>query len=44
VLGGSTGRDLIAVLQRTGMAELLYALGLFVGLLLALPAGCGASR
>jgi 1,4-dihydroxy-2-naphthoate octaprenyltransferase len=39
VLGGSTGRDLIAVLQRTGMAELLYALGLFVGLLLAIPAG-----
>ena len=35
VLGGSTGRDLIAVLQRTGMAELLYALGLFVGLLVA---------
>ena len=35
VLGGATGRDLIAVLQRTGLAELLYALGLFVGLLLA---------
>jgi 1,4-dihydroxy-2-naphthoate octaprenyltransferase len=35
VLGGATGRDLIAVLQRTGLAELLYALGLFVGLLVA---------
>jgi 1,4-dihydroxy-2-naphthoate octaprenyltransferase len=35
VLGGATGRDLIAVLQRTGLAELLYAVGLFVGLLVA---------
>jgi len=35
VLGGAAGRDLIAVLQRTGLAELLYAVGLFVGLLLA---------
>ncbi|HSE70264.1 MAG TPA: 1,4-dihydroxy-2-naphthoate polyprenyltransferase [Nocardioidaceae bacterium] len=35
VLGGTTGRGLIAVLQRTGQAELLYAAGLFVGLVLA---------
>ncbi len=35
VLGGATGRDLVPVLQRTGICELLYAAGLFVGLLLA---------
>ncbi len=35
VLTGAGGRDLIPVLQRTGIAELLYALGLFAGLLLA---------
>jgi 1,4-dihydroxy-2-naphthoate octaprenyltransferase len=35
VLGGTTGRGLIVVLQRTGQAELLYAAGLFVGLVLA---------
>ncbi len=35
VLGGASGRDLIAVLQRTGTAELLYAAGIFVGLLVA---------
>lgn len=35
VLGGTTGRALVPVLQRTGTAELLYAAGLFVGLLLA---------
>jgi 1,4-dihydroxy-2-naphthoate polyprenyltransferase len=35
VLTGAAGRDLIPVLQRTGIAELLYAAGLFVGLLLA---------
>ena len=35
VLGGATGRDLVPVLQRTGVAELLYAAGLFVGLLVA---------
>jgi len=35
VLTGATGRDLVPVLQRTGVAELLYAAGLFVGLLLA---------
>jgi 1,4-dihydroxy-2-naphthoate octaprenyltransferase len=33
VLGGAHGRDLIPVLQGTGVAELLYAVGLFVGLL-----------
>jgi 1,4-dihydroxy-2-naphthoate polyprenyltransferase len=35
VLTGATGRDLIPVLQRTGIAELLYAFGVFAGLLLA---------
>jgi 1,4-dihydroxy-2-naphthoate octaprenyltransferase len=35
VLSGATGRDLVPVLQRTGVAELLWAAGLFVGLLLA---------
>jgi 1,4-dihydroxy-2-naphthoate polyprenyltransferase len=35
VLTGAAGRDLIPVLQRTGIAELLYAVGLFVGLLIA---------
>lgn len=35
VLTGAAGRDLVPVLQRTGIAELLYAVGLFVGLLLA---------
>ena len=35
VLTGAGGRDLIPVLQRTGIAELLYALGLFIGLLFA---------
>ncbi len=35
VLGGATGRDLVPVLQRTGICELLYAAGLFAGLLLA---------
>jgi len=34
VLGGTTGRGLIPVLQRTGQAELLWALGAFAGLLL----------
>jgi 1,4-dihydroxy-2-naphthoate octaprenyltransferase len=34
VLTGASGRDLIPVLQRTGIAELLYAVGVFVGLLL----------
>jgi 1,4-dihydroxy-2-naphthoate octaprenyltransferase len=33
VLGGTTGRELVPVLQRTGLAELLYAAGMFVGLL-----------
>jgi len=33
VLGGAQGRDLIPVLQGAGVAELLYAVGLFVGLL-----------
>jgi 1,4-dihydroxy-2-naphthoate octaprenyltransferase len=35
VLTGTTGRELVPVLQRTGMAELLYAAGLLVGLLVA---------
>ena len=35
VLSGAAGRDLIPVLQQTGLAELLYALGVFVGLLVA---------
>ncbi len=35
VLAEARGRDLIPVLQRTGVAELLYASGLFVGLLLS---------
>ncbi|WP_420174466.1 1,4-dihydroxy-2-naphthoate polyprenyltransferase [Luteococcus sp. OSA5] len=35
VLGGATGRPLIAVLKQTGLAELLCAVGLFVGCLLA---------
>ena len=35
VLTGTTGRELVPVLQKTGVAELLYAVGVFVGLLLA---------
>jgi len=35
VLGGTTGKGLIAVLQRTGLAELLYAAGVLAGLTLA---------
>jgi 1,4-dihydroxy-2-naphthoate octaprenyltransferase len=35
VLTGSTGRDLVPVLARTGVAELLWAAGVFVGLVLA---------
>jgi 1,4-dihydroxy-2-naphthoate octaprenyltransferase len=35
VLSGTTGRGLVQVLQRTGVAELLYAVGVFVGLLVA---------
>jgi 1,4-dihydroxy-2-naphthoate polyprenyltransferase len=35
VLTGTTGRALVPVLQQTGLAELVYALGIFVGLLLA---------
>ena len=35
VLSGTTGRELVPVLQKTGVAELLYAAGVFVGLLLA---------
>jgi 1,4-dihydroxy-2-naphthoate octaprenyltransferase len=34
VLAGTTGRGLVPVLQRTGTAELLYAAGLFLALLL----------
>ena len=35
VTTGANGKDLIPVLQLTGLAELLYAAGLFLGLLLA---------
>jgi 1,4-dihydroxy-2-naphthoate polyprenyltransferase len=35
VLTGTTGRGLVPVLQRTGVAELLYAIGVFAGLLVA---------
>ncbi len=34
VLGGTAGRGLVPVLQRTGTAELVYAAGIFLGLLL----------
>ncbi len=34
VTGGAGGRDLIPVLQLTGVAELLYAAGIFVGLVI----------
>ena len=33
VLSGAVGRDLIPVLQQTGVAELLYGLGILLGLL-----------
>jgi 1,4-dihydroxy-2-naphthoate octaprenyltransferase len=35
VVTGASGRALVPVLQRTGVAELVYAVGLLVGLLLA---------
>ncbi|HSE09514.1 MAG TPA: 1,4-dihydroxy-2-naphthoate polyprenyltransferase [Nocardioidaceae bacterium] len=35
VLGGTTGRGLVPVLQRTGTAELFYAAGIFLALLIA---------
>jgi 1,4-dihydroxy-2-naphthoate octaprenyltransferase len=35
VAGGAAGRDLVPVLQRTGMAELLWGAGVFAGLLVA---------
>ena len=35
VLRGTTGRGLVPVLQHTGQAELVYAAGLLIGLLLA---------
>ena len=35
VLSGTTGRGLVPVLQQTGVAELLYAVGVLVGLLSA---------
>jgi 1,4-dihydroxy-2-naphthoate octaprenyltransferase len=35
VLGGAVGPALVPVLQRTGLGELAYAAGLFVGLLVA---------
>jgi 1,4-dihydroxy-2-naphthoate octaprenyltransferase len=33
VLAGTTGRELVPVLQATGVAELVYAAGIFLGLL-----------
>jgi 1,4-dihydroxy-2-naphthoate octaprenyltransferase len=39
VLTGTSGRELVPVLQRTGVAELLYAAGMFVGLVVAGLAG-----
>jgi 1,4-dihydroxy-2-naphthoate polyprenyltransferase len=35
VVRGATGRDLVPVLQLTGVGELLYAAGVFAGLLIA---------
>jgi hypothetical protein len=35
VIRRAVGRDLIPVLQLTGLGELLYAAGLFAGLLVA---------
>ncbi len=35
VLGGAQGRDLVPVLQQTGLAELVYGAGILVGLLIA---------
>jgi hypothetical protein len=35
VLGGAVGRDLVPVLRATGTAELMFAAGMLVGLLLA---------
>ena len=35
VLRGTTGRGLVPVLQLTGVAELLYAVGIFAGLVIA---------
>ena len=35
VLGGTTGRELVPVLQLTGVAELLHAAGIFAGVLVA---------
>jgi 1,4-dihydroxy-2-naphthoate octaprenyltransferase len=35
VLGGTTGRELVPVLQLTGVAELLYAAGIFTGICLS---------
>ena len=32
VLGGATGRELVPVLQAVGVAELVYAAGIFLGL------------
>jgi 1,4-dihydroxy-2-naphthoate polyprenyltransferase len=37
VLSGATGRDLVPVLARTGVAELLWAAGTLVGLLVGAP-------
>ena len=35
VVGGASGRDLIGVLRDAGLAELAYAAGLLIGLLIA---------
>ena len=35
VLGGTTGRGLVPVLQLTGAAELVYALGIFTGVVIS---------
>jgi 1,4-dihydroxy-2-naphthoate octaprenyltransferase len=35
VLGGADGRALIPVLQKVGVAEILYATGLFLGIAFA---------
>ncbi len=37
VMRGTAGRDLVPVLQLTGVAELVYAVGIFAGLLVAAP-------
>ena len=41
VLGGAQGRELVPVLQQTGLAELAYGAGILVGLLVGLLVGAG---